>query len=157
MAKPEFFDVRQAPPTEAEIRKYIWRWLPLHVFLTALPALLICSMLLLPGWDGPLPFSFWGCLVLACIGGLFYAGLTADTLSVIPDEKCAELLSACNMTPEGQEYRLRVLSQARKFVAAELSMLQVWNSGRDVRAGCRALYGQAEPAGPLADSNNQPA
>lgn len=67
-----------------------------------------------------------------------------DDLEPVDDYDCADLLSACRATPEGEAYRQKVLDEHRQFVVAEQTMIEGWARGAGRRAACAALYGTGE-------------
>lgn len=80
---------------------------------------------------------------------------TSNNCGELPDDKCGEMLSLCEKTPEGRHYRAAVLEQGRKFVMAEFQMMTDWVEQIPHRTNCKRLYGIA--VDDEADTSGSPA
>ena len=131
-----FFDVRNAPPSADEIQRRR-RWeAPCFAALVLTPAAL-CIL-----WQyifGPSIFALFLSFITTVVGVLF-AAAGYSKYETVDDAECIELVKLCAVTPEGVEYRKRVVHLKREFVRAEYQMLESWNDGKEGRAARKTLY-----------------
>jgi hypothetical protein len=106
----------------------------------------------------------WLACVLSFLGGALYAGfgsplgvmllmltaftgLTVSTINPLQgyedidaNSDCDKMYRACEQSPEGRAYRQAVIAQGRRFVNAELRMMDEWNKEQQLAGACKRLY-----------------
>lgn len=142
MVKRKFFDVRGFAPSAVQIRAEQIRRLPLSLAASAVLPIGWTSLLLLAP-EGPVPLSFWLVQALTVGVGVWFFGRCSAKFDVVGEAQAEELLKLCSATGEGQEYRNQVVHLGRKFVVAEMEMLEWWNDGIDAREATQKLYDPA--------------
>lgn len=95
-------------------------------------------------------YGGWLLALAAVIGAGYYADKADNILAdlrrllaqvqPIQQQYCEKMLTLCNSTREGREYREQVLSAGREFVQGDYLLLETWSDPRVLQAACAALY-----------------